>query len=112
MVKEDGSLAGYDEPGELVIKSPTVALGYANNEEAYVGHERLRVLVSYPYHISVQRKLSLMGMTFLPHTVFCNSYFIRWVRTGDEVRIDRNGEIWVVDRLKVILSLIDKNSYD
>lgn len=36
VVKLDGSLAGYDEPGELVVKSPSVALGYANNEQAYI----------------------------------------------------------------------------
>ena len=36
VVKPDGSLASYDEPGELVVKSPSVALGYANNEQAYV----------------------------------------------------------------------------
>lgn len=36
VVKVDGSLAGYDEPGELVIKSPSVALGYINNATAFV----------------------------------------------------------------------------
>ena len=36
VVKADGALAGYDEPGELVIKTPSVALGYANNLKACV----------------------------------------------------------------------------
>jgi acyl-CoA synthetase (AMP-forming)/AMP-acid ligase II len=36
VVKPDGTLAGYDEPGELMIKSPSMALCYANNPEAYV----------------------------------------------------------------------------
>lgn len=36
VVKSDGSLAGYDEAGELFIKTPSVALGYANNAEAWV----------------------------------------------------------------------------
>ena len=36
VIKPDGSLASYDEPGELVVKSPSVALGYANNEQACV----------------------------------------------------------------------------
>ncbi|KAG6916029.1 hypothetical protein DXG01_008752 [Tephrocybe rancida] len=57
-VKSDGSLARYNEAGELYIKTPSVALGYANNAEA-------------------------------------------WVRTGDEVKIDQNGELWILDRLKV-----------
>lgn len=34
VVKRDGSLAGYDEPGELVIKTVSVSLGYSNNIEA------------------------------------------------------------------------------
>uniref|UniRef100_A0A8H7XP03 Uncharacterized protein n=1 Tax=Psilocybe cubensis TaxID=181762 RepID=A0A8H7XP03_PSICU len=34
VVKSDGSLAGFDEAGELVIKTPSVALGYLNNHEA------------------------------------------------------------------------------
>lgn len=32
--KRDGSLAGFDEPGELVVKTPSLALGYAGNPEA------------------------------------------------------------------------------
>ncbi len=32
--KQDGTLAGFDEPGHLVIKTPSVALGYADNESA------------------------------------------------------------------------------
>ncbi|EKM79072.1 hypothetical protein AGABI1DRAFT_40522 [Agaricus bisporus var. burnettii JB137-S8] len=34
IIKPDGTLAGYDEPGELWIFSPSNALGYLNNEEA------------------------------------------------------------------------------
>ncbi|KAK2461344.1 hypothetical protein APHAL10511_006629 [Amanita phalloides] len=34
VVKSDGTLAGYGEEGELVIKSPSVALGYSNNKQA------------------------------------------------------------------------------
>ncbi|KAG7088258.1 hypothetical protein E1B28_012272 [Marasmius oreades] len=34
IVKPDGSLAGFDEPGELVVYSPSSALRYINNEEA------------------------------------------------------------------------------
>jgi len=34
--KPDGTLADFDEPGELVVKTPSLALGYANNEKAYV----------------------------------------------------------------------------
>ena len=31
----DGNeITGYDQPGELLIKSPTVVLGYLNNEAA------------------------------------------------------------------------------
>jgi long-subunit acyl-CoA synthetase (AMP-forming) len=34
ILREDGSDAGYDEIGELVLRGPTVALGYWNNEKA------------------------------------------------------------------------------
>jgi 4-coumarate--CoA ligase len=34
VVKPDGSLAGYNEPGELRVKTPSLALGYLNNEQA------------------------------------------------------------------------------
>ncbi|KAI0943774.1 hypothetical protein AcW1_002857 [Taiwanofungus camphoratus] len=34
VVKPDGTLAGYGEPGQLVVRGPAMALGYLNNEEA------------------------------------------------------------------------------
>jgi len=34
--KLDGTLARFDEPGELVVKTPSSALGYFGNPEAYV----------------------------------------------------------------------------
>ena len=36
LLKPDGTWAGYNEPGELIIKGPSVALCYYNNEEASV----------------------------------------------------------------------------
>ena len=36
VLRPDGTWAGYNEPGELLVKGPTVALCYLNNEEAYV----------------------------------------------------------------------------
>ncbi|KIM38392.1 hypothetical protein M413DRAFT_245572 [Hebeloma cylindrosporum] len=70
VVKPDGSLAGYDEAGELVIKTPSVALGYSNNAQA-------------------------TKETFVDG----------WVRTGDEVKIGRDGEVVVLDRLKEIMKV-------
>ncbi|KJA20114.1 hypothetical protein HYPSUDRAFT_43470 [Hypholoma sublateritium FD-334 SS-4] len=70
VVKADGALAGYDEPGELVVKTPSVALGYSNNVQA--------------------TKETFIG---------------GWVKTGDEVRIRRDGEIIVMDRLKEIMKV-------
>ncbi|KNZ82078.1 putative 4-coumarate--CoA ligase 3 [Termitomyces sp. J132] len=69
-IKADGSLAGFDEVGELFIKTPSVALGYVNNAEA-------------------------TKETFIDG----------WVRTGDEVKIDKNGELWILDRLKEIMKV-------
>lgn len=34
VVKADGTLVGLNEPGELYVKMPSLALGYWNNEEA------------------------------------------------------------------------------
>ena len=34
LLKSDGTWAGYNEPGELIVKSPTAALCYYNNPEA------------------------------------------------------------------------------
>jgi len=36
VVKPDGTLAKAGEPGELIVQSPSITLGYANNPEAYV----------------------------------------------------------------------------
>ena len=34
ILREDGSQAGVNEPGELWLRGPNVALGYYNNESA------------------------------------------------------------------------------
>lgn len=34
MSPEGTELTGYDQPGELVVKSPSVVLGYLNNDKA------------------------------------------------------------------------------
>jgi 4-coumarate--CoA ligase len=34
--KPDGTLAEFDEPGELVVRTPSITLGYAQNPKAYV----------------------------------------------------------------------------
>ena len=34
VVKPDGSLAGYDEPGELHLNTPSLSLGYLQNPTA------------------------------------------------------------------------------
>ncbi|KII90730.1 hypothetical protein PLICRDRAFT_697218 [Plicaturopsis crispa FD-325 SS-3] len=70
LVKPDGSLAGVDEPGELLIRGPAMALGYLNSAEA------------------------------TKHT-----FIDGWVKTGDEVIINKNGDIFVVDRLKEIMKV-------
>lgn len=34
VIKADGQLAQPGEPGELIVKGPSIALGYLNNEKA------------------------------------------------------------------------------
>lgn len=36
VIKADGTLARYGEPGELLVKGDSMALGYFNDENAYV----------------------------------------------------------------------------
>lgn len=104
VVKADGALAGYDEPGELVVKTPSVALGYANNLQACVH-------ISTP--ASCNRSLICRAQDardvyrrvrrspFVRRNGYIRVFVCRWVKTGDEVRIRRDGEIIVMDRLKV-----------
>ncbi|EIW81327.1 phenylacetyl-CoA ligase [Coniophora puteana RWD-64-598 SS2] len=70
VVDTNGKLVDFDEPGELVVKCPSMALGYANNAEA-------------------------TKETFVDG----------WFRTGDEVKITRKGEIFVLDRLKEMIKV-------
>lgn len=70
VVKADGTLAGFNEPGELQVKIPSVALGYLDNEEA-------------------------------TKETFVNG----WLRTGDEVIIREDHEVFIVDRLKEIMKV-------
>ncbi|KAI0003767.1 phenylacetyl-CoA ligase [Russula compacta] len=71
VVKADGTLAKAGEPGELVVKSPSLALRYLNDEKA-------------------------TAETFIGDG---------WLRTGDEVIIDKNDEMFIVDRLKEIMKV-------
>ncbi|KAJ6619557.1 amp dependent CoA ligase [Mycena sp. CBHHK59/15] len=70
VVKADGSLAGFNEPGELVVQTPSLSLGYYKNEAAST-----------------------------------EAFTDGWLRTGDEVKIDRNGEVWITDRLKELIKV-------
>ncbi|KAJ7264019.1 phenylacetyl-CoA ligase [Mycena haematopus] len=68
ILKADGTLGGYNDIGELVVKSPSNALAYYNNAQA-------------------------TKETFIDG----------WVRTGDEVKITPDGQLWIIDRIKEIL---------
>lgn len=70
VAKPDGTLASANEPGELFVSTPGMAIGYYGDEEA-------------------TRETFLDG----------------WVRTGDEVVINENTEVWVIDRLKEIMKV-------
>lgn len=73
-------ITGYDQPGELVIQSPSVALGYLRNEKANVE-------------------------TFLDDTDGNG----RWMRTGDEAAIRKSPSgtehIFIVDRIKELIKV-------
>lgn len=77
---EGKEITGYDEPGELVVQSPSVVLGYLNNDEAN-------------------------KETFLPDTDGKG----RWMKTGDEAIIRKspqgNEHIIIVDRIKELIKV-------
>ncbi|CEL63170.1 hypothetical protein RSOLAG1IB_05210 [Rhizoctonia solani AG-1 IB] len=70
VIKSDGTLAGYDEPGELAVMGPQMTLRYEGNESATK-----------------------------------ETYVDGWVHTGDEVIINRAGDVFIVDRLKELIKV-------
>jgi len=73
-------ITGYDQPGELVVQSPSVVLGYLNNDTAN-------------------------KETFLDDTDGEG----RWMRTGDEAVIRKapsgNEHVFIVDRIKELIKV-------
>ena len=94
ILKSDGTWAGYNEPGELIVKGPTAALCYYNNLKAYV----------FPIYSNVQYTHDLVSILRTEETfLYYDGKPDRWVRTGDEVKINELGEVFVVDRMKVYI---------
>jgi len=77
---EGAEITKYNEPGELVVQSPSVVLGYFNNDKA-------------------------TSETFLPDTDGLG----RWMRTGDEAVIRKapsgNEHVFIVDRIKELIKV-------
>lgn len=76
---EGHEITGYDQPGELLVKSPSVALGYLKNEQA------------------------------TKETFIEDEEGGRWMRTGDEAVIKKSPQgyehIWIVDRIKELIKV-------
>ncbi|EIM79653.1 acetyl-CoA synthetase-like protein [Stereum hirsutum FP-91666 SS1] len=68
VVKTDGSMAGFDERGELWVKGGQIALGYYGDEVATK-----------------------------------ESFIDSWYRTGDEIIMRENGDIFITDRIKELI---------
>lgn len=77
---EGVEITGHDQPGELVVQSPSVVLGYLNNDAAN-------------------------KETFLDDTDGGG----RWCRTGDEAVVKKstagNEHIFIVDRIKELIKV-------
>ncbi|TAQ86621.1 hypothetical protein B7494_g5056 [Chlorociboria aeruginascens] len=77
---EGHEITGYDQPGELVVQSPSVVLGYLNNDKAN-------------------------KETFLDDTDGLG----RWMRTGDEALFRKspkgNEHVYIVDRIKELIKV-------
>ena len=80
MSVEGVEITGYDQPGELVVQSPSVVLGYLNNDKANTE-------------------------TFINDTDGKG----RWMRTGDEAVVRKgpsgNEHIFIVDRIKELIKV-------
>ncbi len=70
----DGKEVGFDEEGELCLRGPQMMQGYLNNDEAN-------------------------AKTFLPSVDAPD----RFLRTGDIVRVNREGYVTITDRLKDVI---------
>ncbi|KAH7885512.1 hypothetical protein F5I97DRAFT_1810218 [Phlebopus sp. FC_14] len=70
VVRDDGTLAALNEPGELHVRSACVALGYWNNPQATK-----------------------------------DAFSDGWLRTGDRMRIDKDGVLYFEDRTKDTLKI-------
>lgn len=80
LVSTEGSeVTGYDRPGELLVKSPSLVLGYLKNEQA------------------------------TKETFIEDAKGGRWMRTGDEAVIKKSPKghehIWIVDRIKELIKV-------
>lgn len=72
-------ITGYDQPGELLVKSPSLVLGYLKNEQA------------------------------TKETFVEDGQGGRWMRTGDEAVVKQGPKghehIWIVDRIKELIKV-------
>ncbi|KAF7346112.1 hypothetical protein MSAN_01837900 [Mycena sanguinolenta] len=109
VVKSDGTLAGYNEPGELVVKSPSLALGYYKNQQAWVfGHSLvLKYRSQLTSYLSGQMNLLLpTGGSFKSLLASWSlKVRVRWYRTGDEVTVNEQGEVFITGRLKELIKV-------
>lgn len=77
---EGVEITGYDQPGELVLQSPSIVLGYLNNDKA-----NAETFISDPEGQG------------------------KWIRTGDEAVVRKapsgNEHLIIVDRIKELIKV-------
>ena len=80
LIAPDGrEITTYDQPGELLVKSPSVVLGYLNNMQA------------------------------TQEAFIIDADGNRWMKTGDEALVRKSAKgyehIWIVDRIKELIKV-------
>ena len=116
IVKSDGTLAGFNELGELQLKSPSLCLGYLDNPTACVLFSPnyvldnaliLTTIVHRNEETFVDGYVYLFAHTFVELALLTHTRIRipRWMRTGDEGMVNEDNEIFITDRLKELIKV-------
>ncbi|KAF9024465.1 hypothetical protein BDP27DRAFT_1387428 [Rhodocollybia butyracea] len=94
LIKKDGSLAGYNEPGELHVKTPSAALGYYGNVKAWI-HTGDLVQLNETHEVIFIERVKVRGFQVSPAELEGCILDHPWIADAGVVSIpdDYSGEV-------------------